>query len=257
MIKLGKEEVFLKPIGLVFKDNQDTNIRLPKVAIGVFSKLIFKNIIEKFKCKEVGMIRNVNFEKNVYILNYKNQLFTFFMAGVGGPSISRDIEDLHVQGVEKIIIFGNCGVLDSSIEDCSIIIPNLAYREEGTSYHYIEESDAIEINPKYKKYFIKILKKYNYSYTIGPTWSTDAFYRETKDKIEYFKKLDVKSVEMEASTIAAVCKYLGIDYFTFYYAGDNLDSVEWEERSLYELSNIDKKKNVTVLALELALKINN
>ena len=62
---------------------------------------------------------------------------------------------------------------------------------------------------------------------------------------------------MEASTIAAVCKYLGIEYFTFYYAGDNLDSVEWEERSLYELSNIDKKKNVTVLALELALKINN
>ena len=33
MIKLGKKEVFLKPIGLVFKDNQDTNIRLPKVAI--------------------------------------------------------------------------------------------------------------------------------------------------------------------------------------------------------------------------------
>lgn len=257
MIKLGKEEVFLKPIGLVFKDNQDTNIRLPKVAIGVFSKLLFNDIIEKFKCKEVGMIRNVNFEKNVYILNYKNQLFTFFMAGVGGPSISRDIEDLHVQGVEKIIIFGNCGVLDSSIEDCSIIIPNLAYREEGTSYHYIEESDTIEINPKYKEDFIEILKKYNFSYTIGPTWSTDAFYRETKDKIEYFKKLDVKSVEMEASTIAAVCKYLGIEYFTFYYAGDNLDSVEWEERSLYELSNIDKKKNVTVLALELALKINN
>ena len=242
MIILGKGEVFLKPIGLTFKDGQDNNIRLPKVAIGVFSKVLFNEIINKFDCKEIGMIRNVNFEKKVYILNYKNQLFTFFMAGVGGPSISRDIEDLHVQGVEKIVIFGNCGVLDSTIKNCTIIIPNLAYREEGTSYHYIEESDTIEINPKYKNEFIEILNNNNYEYTIGSTWSTDAFYRETKDKIEYFKKLNVKSVEMEASTIAAVCKYLGIDYFTFYYAGDNLDSVKWEERSLYEMTDLDTKK---------------
>ena len=62
---------------------------------------------------------------------------------------------------------------------------------------------------------------------------------------------------MEASAIAAVCQYLGIDYFTFYYAGDNLDSVEWDERSLGELANLDKKKNVVMLALELARIINN
>ena len=61
---------------------------------------------------------------------------------------------------------------------------------------------------------------------------------------------------MEASIIAAVCEYLGIDYFTFYYAGDNLDSVEWEEKSLYELTDLDTKKNVTILALELALHMN-
>ena len=35
-----------------------------------------------------------------------------------------------------------------------------------------------------------------------------------------------------------------------------LDSVEWEERSLYELTDLDAKKNVTILALELALQIN-
>ena len=62
---------------------------------------------------------------------------------------------------------------------------------------------------------------------------------------------------MEGSTIASVSKYLGIDYFTFYYAGDNLDSVEWDERSLSQLTNIDKKKEVTILALELAKKISN
>ena len=79
---------------------------------------------------------------------------------------------------------------------------------------------------------------------------------ETVDKIEYFKNLNVKTVEMEGATIAAVCNKLGIDYFTFYYAGDNLDSVEWDERSLSGLVNIDKKKEVAIIALEFAIILN-
>ena len=255
MIKLGIGEPFIKPTGIKFKEGQDKNIRLPEVAIGVFSHHLFNAIIEKFKCKEVGIIKTANFERNIYILNYKENLFTFFMAGIGAPTMAADIEDLHAQGVEKVIIFGNCGVLDSNIEDCSIIIPDLAYREEGTSYHYIEESDTIEVNPKYKEKFIELLEKYHFDYTIGATWTTDAFYRETIDKIKYYKSLNVKTVEMEGATIAAVCKRLGLDYFTFYYAGDNLDSVEWDERSLYGDINLDKKKEVAILAFELAMEL--
>ena len=255
MIILGREEPFIKPKGIKFKEDQDKKIRLPKVAVGVFSQLLFKDIVEKFQCKEVGYIGYVNLNKNVYILNYKGTLLTLFMAGVGGPAISSDIEELHAQGVEKFIVFGNCGVLDSSIKDCSIVIPDKAYREDGTSYHYIPDSDYIEVNPKYKEQFIEILNDNNFEYTVGSTWTTDAFYRETVDKIKYFKNLNVKTVEMEGATIAAVCKYLNIEYFTFYYAGDNLDNVEWDERSLSETVHLDKKKEVTILALELASKI--
>ena len=255
MIRFGIEDPFIKPKGIKFKDGQDETIKLPKVAVGVFSQLLFYDIVEKFQCKEVGFIYYVNFTKNVYILNYKGTMLTLFMAGVGGSAIASDIEELHAQGVEKFIIFGNCGVLDSSIDDCSIIIPNKAYRDEGTSYHYMEDSETINLNPKYQDEFINILKEKNFTYTIGPTWTTDAFYRETTDKIRYFKGKGVKTVEMEGATIAAVCNYLNVDYFTFYYAGDNLDTVEWEERSLNENTELEKKKEVTILALELAKKI--
>ena len=61
---------------------------------------------------------------------------------------------------------------------------------------------------------------------------------------------------MEGASIAPVCKYLNIDYFTFYYAGDNLDSVEWDERSLRGLTKLDKRKEVAILALEIAKKMN-
>ena len=256
MNKFDNTEPFIKPHGIKFRDGQDTNIKLPKTAIGVFSRHLFKDIVEKFNTKEVGYISTANLERNIYIINYKGTYLTLFMAGVGGPLISADIEELHAQGVEKFIIFGNCGVLDSNIEDCSIIIPTLAYREDGVSYHYVEESDTIPMNPKYVDEFIDILNEYNFEYIKAPTWTTDAFYRETVNKIKKYQDLDVKTVEMEGASIAAVCKYLNIDYFTFYYAGDNLDSVEWDERSLSGLVNIDKKKEVTILALELAIRIN-
>ena len=256
MIKFDNSEPYIKPYGIKFYEGQDPNIRLPKVAVGVFSRHLFKDIVEKFSTKEVGCISGANLERSVYIINYKDTLLTLFMAGVSGAWLCADIEELHAQGVEKFIIFGNCGVLDSKIEDCSIIIPTLAYREDGASYHYIEESDTIEMNSKYVDDFVEILNEYNFDYIKAPTWTTDAFYRETKNKIKKYQELGVKTVEMEGASIAAVCKYLNIDYFTFYYAGDNLDSVEWDERSLSGLINIDKKKEVTILALELAIKMN-
>lgn len=61
--------------------------------------------------------------------------------------------------------FGNCGVLDSKIEDCSIIIPTKVFREEGSSYHYVEDSETIDVNPKYVDEFIEILDEYNFEYT--------------------------------------------------------------------------------------------
>lgn len=257
MIRFSNEEGFIKPTGISFRDDQDKNIVLPKTAIGVFSMHLFEDVVSKFNCREVGIFRTANSERPIYVLTYKNVELTFFMAGVGGPFICADIEELHAQGVENVIIFGNCGVLDSTIEDCSIIIPTKAFRDEGSSYHYIEESDTIDLNPKYIDDFIEILDKYNFDYRKGYTWTTDAIYRETRDKMEYFKNNGAISVEMEGACIAAVCKRNNINYFTFYYAGDNLDAVEWEERSLNGLVNIDKKKEVMNLALKLSLKINN
>lgn len=256
MIKYSDEEGFIKAKGIKFRDGQDKNIILPKVAVGVFSRHLFNDVVEKFSCKEVGYIATANVEKNVYILRYKGNEITFFMAGVSGPWISADIEELSAQGVKKFIIFGNCGVLDSTIEDCSIIIPTVAFRDEGTSYHYLPASDTVDLNPKYIDDFIEVLTCYNFDYIKGYTWTTDAFYRETKEKINYFKENGVVCVEMEGAVIASVCKRKELDYFTFYYAGDNLDSTEWDERSLSGKSNFEKKKQVMLLALDLAVKIN-
>ena len=55
-------------------------------------------------------------------------------------------------------------MLDKNIEDCSIIIPNMAFRDEGTSYHYLPDSESIELNRDFKDLFEEILKENNYEF---------------------------------------------------------------------------------------------
>lgn len=256
MIIYSEEQGLIKPCGIKKLDGtRDINYKLPHIAVGIFSEYLLEDIVEKFECKRVGVISCANCQRPIYIMKYKDIKITLFLAGVSGPWISADIEELSANGVDTFIIFGNCGVLNRKIEDCSIIIPNRAFRDEGTSYHYLPDSESLELNKEYKELFEKVLNENNYNYYEGATWTTDAFYRETKEKIEMFQKKGAVCVEMEGASIAAVYEYKKLNYFTFYYAGDNLDAVEWEERSINQLTNFWKKTRVPILAFELAYKI--
>lgn len=258
MIKFSKEDGMIKPTGIRKLDGKhDMNLSLPHITIGVFSECLLNDIVQKFLCEKVGTLSCANCQRPVYIMKYKDVKFTLFLAGVSGPWISSDIEQLNVHGVDTFIIFGNCGVLDKNIEDCSIIIPNKAFRDEGISYHYMPNSDEVELNPKYQDVFKKVLRENNYDFVEGATWTTDGFFRETREKVKYFQEKGAICVEMEGACIAAVCKYKNLDYFTFYFAGDNLDAVEWEERSIHQLTSFEKKAMVPCLAFELAKKIND
>ncbi len=55
------------------------------------------------------------------------------------------LEDIDCNlGLEKLVLFGTCGVLIEISKQTSIIIPQHALRDEGTSYHYLPASDEVE-----------------------------------------------------------------------------------------------------------------
>ena len=47
MIRFDNSETYIKPKGIKFREGQDSNIKLPKVAIGVFSNHLYKDINRK------------------------------------------------------------------------------------------------------------------------------------------------------------------------------------------------------------------
>ena len=70
MIIYSDEEGFIKPRGI--KNNngiRDTSIKLPHIAVGVFSEYLLKDVVKKFECQKVGELTG---KRPVYELEYKN-----------------------------------------------------------------------------------------------------------------------------------------------------------------------------------------
>lgn len=53
----------------------------------------------------------------------------------------------------------------------------------------------------------------------------------------------------------AMCNFRGVEFFQFLYAGDNLAETRWDPRSLGGLERLNDKERIALLALELAVQI--
>ena len=160
--------------------------------------------IEALNGKKIAEVRNANGATPVYKIRYNDTDIALFTSRVGAPACTVAYEELIAMGLEKLIMFGTCGVLDRSISDMAIIIPNYAIRDEGTSYHYMKSSDEIRVNKKYVDEFKEILNERNISFIEGKAWTTDAPYRETRDKVLKRKQQGCICVDMECASMAAV-----------------------------------------------------
>jgi len=228
---------------------------MPKVAVTCYAKETFERMLACLDVEQIASASTANGKIPIYKAVYKGVEIALFMMDVGAPASAAMMEDVYQMGAEKIIIFGTCGVLEKSIDDCAIIIPNSAMRDEGTSYHYAPASDEIPVNEKYMSVFTAMLDELQIKYTVGKTWTTDAIYRETVDKIKRRKEQGCICVDMECSADAAVAQFRGKDLVQFFYAADNLDAEEWDVRSLSNSAKLEEKDRVAAIALELAVRI--
>lgn len=226
----------------------------PKTVITCFARETFNRILEELPHREIARTSVANLEIPIYELEFKGQKIGFFNAYVGASACVAILEDIIVFGMENLIVFGTCGVLDSSIEETSIIIPRSAIRDEGTSFHYLEASSEIAVNTKFHEEFKSFLDRQAVSYTEGKVWTTDGIYRETVDKMLEHKRNGAICVDMECSAIAALSKFRNINHFQFFYSADNLDAEVWEARSLGNSEDLEKKDKIAYIAMEFAIE---
>ncbi|MGC4190153.1 MAG: nucleoside phosphorylase [Thermomicrobiales bacterium] len=225
-----------------FDDSTDEVIRasqvvqpvegFPETVIATYSWVKFEQLLLGHPHEHIATVNVSCGPVRIYRLNYDGVAYAVYLSLIGGAAASAIMEEVIAFGGRQFLFFGSCGVLDNEILTGHIAVPSVAYRDDGTSYHYVEPSAYIEI-PSAER-LAGILRDLGVSYHLTRTWTTDAIYRETRANMAKRKAEGCRVVEMECASTAAVAQRRGVAFYQFLYGADSLDGDEWDPRSLVE-----------------------
>lgn len=222
---------------LEFDDNKAAKINPTHFAGRPFGtdKLIitfFPEVIDKLADGgKIALERTISGENPVLIYRFLDDDILITLGQVGCPACAGNLDLFHTMGISRVMFCGGGGVLDKNIEVGQILVVDGAIRDEGFSYHYIEPARYIYTDPEITEKITQYLDSNSISYIRGLTWTTDAIFRETPDKIAQRKEEGAKIVEMEQAGCIAVSQFRGFKYGALIYGGDDVSQDEWSNRS--------------------------
>ena len=217
-------KAFIEPSKVIRRRN------MPEHCVICFFKEVIEKVVSEYNAKMLVENRWEDGPHPVYEISYQNQRVAFFHPGVGAPQAAGLLEEVIAFGCRKFIAFGGCGVLEKDIAVGNLILVSGAIRDEGVSYHYLPPSHEVIANEVGVNALVKTLSSRGVSYRIGKTWTTDAPYRETPDKIARRKEDGCLTVEMESAGMMAVAQFRGVIFGQVLYGGDDLSGAEWDNR---------------------------
>lgn len=200
----------------------------PEICVGIFSNEITRSILEAYGGEVISQCKSCTGTVPIYKVKAFDAEVALFMPSVGGPAAVAFIEEVIPQGGRYFVFCGAAGVLDRDIAHGKLLLPTAAIRDEGVSYHYLPPTDEVELNPATVACCRKALTDLGYPFAEGKTWTTDAFYRETRTKLLRRREQGCISVEMECASLAAVAQFRGAAFAEFFYATDTLDGDSWD-----------------------------
>jgi len=237
----------------IYNAIEDNIENLPEIAVATFMPEFIDIIKKRSDVEIITEIGSSSSDTNsVYAVTHKNKRIAVYQTMVGGAATVMRLEMMIAWGVKKFVYFGYCGVLDRNIADGNFIVPTAAYRDEGTSYHYMPASDYIEVRTADK--LSEIMTELGLPHVKGKTWTTDGLFRETRNNMLKRKAEGCLTVEMECASIMAAAQFRDVEAYQYLYAADNLDAEEWEMRSVGSTA-LSTNEKYLLIALDIATMI--
>ncbi|MFH0781497.1 MAG: nucleoside phosphorylase [Pseudomonadota bacterium] len=174
---------------------------------------------------------------------------SFFVTGpaIGAPMAVMSFEKLIALGAKRIILFGWCGAISSTLKVGDILLPNMAQSGEGTSCYY---PLAIPAAPsvKFREQIEQVFNENNMLVHSGCVWSTDAIYREDRRMLQHLNiKNKVVAVDMEFSALCSVACFRKIEFAAVLIVSDELWGKSWRPGFSSEIFQKTKAKALDIV----------
>lgn len=161
-----------------------------------------------------------NREFNVWTGTLLGEKVTACSTGIGGPSASIAMEELHKCGADTFIRTGTCGGIDLNVQSGDVVVATGAIRFEHTSREYAPIEYPAVANFDVTCALVQAAKNLGKPLKTGVVQCKDAFYGqhspakmpvsyELLNKWEAWKRLHVKASEMESAALFVVADALG------------------------------------------------
>jgi uridine phosphorylase len=144
----------------------------------------------------------VCYHTDMWVFDLNGQEIGVVGCAVGASFAVLVAEEIFASGCELLISVTSSGQITPQGAPPYFILIDRAWRDEGTSYHYIPPSDWSDA-PAH------LLSRLDSAFADGPsvmsgaTWTTDAPFRETETAISAARARCILAVEMEAAGLYA------------------------------------------------------
>jgi uridine phosphorylase len=183
-------------------------LRVEDFGVNEVVLLLYSGRVQDRLIKETGAETVVNWlyaeSRPLYNFSIDGRKVSLFRPFAGASAAAMYMEELIACGARKFISYGSAGSLQRGVRVGHFVIPTSAVREEGVSYHYLQEEDVPRPDQKVVSALEGACARHGLSYHKGATWTTDAPYREMRSKISRYGGEGILSVEMETSAIFSV-----------------------------------------------------
>ena len=243
-----------EPRSIIEPSELIVNCGAPEVCIIPF----YYQVIQKLS--KAGILKEITHDRSIatdilplYEMEFQGKRIAVMTSGLGAAFSAGMLEFAIACGCKKFLVIGSGGVLEKTIERDQLIVPTTAIRDEGTSYHYYPPSREIALDLDVVANIKDFLDRKEIKYMTGKTWTTDAFFRETPEKIQARKKEGAIILEMEAAALIAVAKFRHVKLGYILGAGDDVSGIEWDSRGLMKSTGFQEK--FFWMAAELATEL--
>jgi uridine phosphorylase len=167
---------------------------------------------------------------DLWKIDYEGEPLAVFSPGQGASLAAVTVERVLAAGIEVIVACGGAGAVVADLALGHVVVVDAAVRDEGTSYHYLPPSRELTTPSEVVDVLRDVVRVSGLAYTVGKTWTTDGFFRETRGRIRKRRDEGCVVVEAEAAALLAVGQFRDVPIGQFLFAGDDVSGAAVDDR---------------------------